>query len=342
MTTLRLLALCVSLACTSAMVCTDDTCSVVRCAAVTAETCVGGTFVQKGGFCGCCDACIRSLGKGEHCMATLLMGVPHSAKCGKGLYCDPRTSQCETLPSLNTLGKRDATTCAESLLAAQNGPHLLGKFVPDCQTDGSYSAKQCHGSRCYCADPASGLPILSYTANRWEADAMDCKCARDQAEYMKTGLIGKLFFCTETGSYKTHQSNKRAAALTCAERVQQITAANTNGLPLLGQFVPACEQDGSYSARQCHGSVCYCTDALGAKLGSYSGHIGSTMDCKCARDENEYGQTGMLGKLFHCDDAGSYQRYACTGSVCYCADSTGQKRPGSPEVNIGSIGDLSC
>jgi len=340
-TTLRLLAACLSLAAASAMVCTDNTCATVRCAFVTAESCLGGTYVKNGGFCGCCDACIRSLNKGEHCLATLLMGVPSTARCGKGLYCDPRTSHCESLPDLTTLGKRETQTCAESKLTAQNGPHLLGAFVPECQTDGSYSAKQCRGSQCYCADPATGLPILNYMVNRWEATHMDCQCARDQAAYMKTGLIGKLFFCTDSGSYKTHQNN-RAAAVSCAARVEQINAANTNGMPLLGQFIPQCEQDGTYSPRQCHGSVCYCTDSLGAKLGSYSGSIGSNMDCKCARDEAEYASSGLLGKSFRCDEAGSYQRYACTGSVCYCADSTGQMKPGSPQVNIGNIGDLSC
>jgi len=341
---LRLLAACLSLAAASAMVCTDQTCATVRCAAITADTCLGGTFVENGGFCGCCDACIRALNKGEHCLATLLMGVPSTQRCGKGLYCDPRTSVCETLPNLNTLGKRDMPTCSESLLTAQNGPHLLGKFIPACEQDGSYSAKQCHGSRCYCADPASGLPILTYTANRWEADNMDCQCARDQAEYMKTGLIGKLFFCTDNGSYKTHQTNRAAPApaQSCAERVLEIKAANTNGMPLLGQFIPQCEQDGSYSPRQCHGSVCTCTDSMGNQLGSYSGSIGSQMDCKCARDQDEYAKTGLIGKTFHCNDAGSYQRYACTGSVCYCADSTGQMKPGSQQVNIGNIGDLTC
>lgn len=31
------------------------------------------------------------------------------------------------------------------------------------------------------------------------------ECARDQAEYMATGLIGRLFHCTDNGNYQTYQ-----------------------------------------------------------------------------------------------------------------------------------------
>jgi len=335
---LRVLGLALCAALTSAMVCTDNTCSAVRCAAVTAESCLGGTFVQNGGFCGCCDACVKSIAKGDRCLSTLLMGVPATEKCGQGLYCDPRTSRCETLPDITP---RAVKTCADKLLEAQNGPMLLGRFTPRCEQDGSYSKFQCRGSYCYCADPADGQQILSYGGHIANASSMDCQCARDQAAYMKTGLIGKLFFCTDNGSYKNHQQN-RLAPLSCAERVAQINAANSNGMPLLGQFIPKCETDGTYSARQCQGSVCYCADSKGAKIGQYSANIGETMDCKCARDQDAYMKTGMLGKIFSCTGAGSYQKYACQGSVCFCADSTGNMLAGTQPVSVANIGDLHC
>ena len=37
---------------------------------------------------------------------------------------------------------------------------------------------------------------------------------------------------------------------------------------IVGAFVPQCEEDGSYSKVQCHGSTgyCWCVDELGTKL----------------------------------------------------------------------------
>ncbi|KAK0067609.1 nidogen-2 [Biomphalaria pfeifferi] len=62
-----LFALIVSLAMVStinAIVCTPDMCATVRCAAVTAENC-DGAIVKNGGFCGCCDSCIKALNPGD-------------------------------------------------------------------------------------------------------------------------------------------------------------------------------------------------------------------------------------------------------------------------------------
>ena len=63
---------------------------------------------------------------------------------------------------------------------------------------------------------------------------------------------------------------------------------------------------------------------------------------ECARDQYAYTQTGLIGKMFTCTRTGSYQRYQCSGSVCYCADNLGSMRMGSPTVNIGNIGALRC
>nr|KAI8743313.1 nidogen-2 [Biomphalaria glabrata] len=73
-----LFALIVSLAMVStinAIVCTPDMCATVRCAAVTAENC-DGAIVKNGGFCGCCDSCIKALNPGDSCFSTFLLGVP--------------------------------------------------------------------------------------------------------------------------------------------------------------------------------------------------------------------------------------------------------------------------
>lgn len=234
----RLLLLWLAVAGANAIVCLPNMCATVRCAAVTAETCVGGTIVPNGGFCGCCDACVHVLSEGQQCFDMLLLGVPPTSRCAEGLYCDPATSTCKSLSA-----KRQV------LVQSQ----------------------------------------------------------------------------------------------TCAQRLAEIQQAQTNGLPLVGQFVPRCDPDGSYSARQCHGSSCYCVDPYGNKIQDYHGQIGdANMDCQCARDQYNYLQTGLIGRLFYCDTNGSYRHYACTGSVCYCTDTSGNIKLGSPTVSIGDLASLQC
>ncbi|KAG8172139.1 hypothetical protein JTE90_001753 [Oedothorax gibbosus] len=42
--------------------------------------------IPKGGFCGCCGACITQLGPGAFC-GTRFRGVPPTTECGEGLEC---------------------------------------------------------------------------------------------------------------------------------------------------------------------------------------------------------------------------------------------------------------
>mmetsp|Transcript_11179 Transcript_11179/g.20785 ORF Transcript_11179/g.20785 Transcript_11179/m.20785 type:complete len:233 (+) Transcript_11179:206-904(+) len=183
------------------IVCPPDACTLVRCAAVTAENC-NGVIKQNGGYCGCCDACQTYLAEGDDCSFTFLLGVPSTAQCGPGLHCNMHTHKC----TANT-NKRDLNPCALELAgysSTHNGLPLLGAHKPVCDSDGYYQPKQCSGSQCYCV-AKEGQTIQGYMANVWEAQHMTCQCARDQYEYMQTGLIGRLFYCTSDGNYQNYQ-----------------------------------------------------------------------------------------------------------------------------------------
>jgi hypothetical protein len=45
---------------------------------------------------------------------------------------------------------RPKTKCENERDARENGPLLVGAFTPQCEADGSYSSRQCHGSTGYC------------------------------------------------------------------------------------------------------------------------------------------------------------------------------------------------
>ncbi|XP_071157799.1 equistatin-like [Mytilus edulis] len=77
---------------------------------------------------------------------------------------------------------------------------MVGGRKPVCDSEGNYAPKQCSGSQCYCVKE-DGKQIEDFSVNRWEAEQQTCKCARSQAEYQETGIVGKSFRCTADGSY---------------------------------------------------------------------------------------------------------------------------------------------
>ncbi|GFS99695.1 uncharacterized protein NPIL_672711 [Nephila pilipes] len=79
-----LLLVLVSIAVADAAVCRKDTCSTVRCKA--AECKKDEIFVEKGGYCGCCDACRKIIKEGESCPLEL-RGVPPTSQCEEGTTC---------------------------------------------------------------------------------------------------------------------------------------------------------------------------------------------------------------------------------------------------------------
>ncbi|ESO99685.1 hypothetical protein LOTGIDRAFT_238761 [Lottia gigantea] len=184
-----------------AIQCTPGICAAVSC--VSALNC-NGRVENNGGFCGCCPVCITQLAEKESCLQTAFIGIPNNAECGPGLTCDKSSFTC-----VKTQAKRedDFPSCADArkvfLDQKQNGGILLGAEEPKCDSDGTYSAVQCIGSQCHCT--SAGGKNLGYPVNRGLTQGMDCKCARDQDTYAKTGLIGKLFYCGPNGNYRNYQ-----------------------------------------------------------------------------------------------------------------------------------------
>ncbi|GFR23182.1 uncharacterized protein TNCT_129531 [Trichonephila clavata] len=64
--------------------CKEDTCALVLCQV--AECKKGEIFVEKGGFCGCCNAC-RTVKKEGECCRIEEKGVPPTEQCEDGTTC---------------------------------------------------------------------------------------------------------------------------------------------------------------------------------------------------------------------------------------------------------------
>ncbi|XP_055934649.1 fungal protease inhibitor-1-like [Argiope bruennichi] len=66
--------------------CYPGICNGVKCQDVECTECE--TYVENGGFCGCCPECITYLDEGDQCPVTRFVGgPPPTVKCKDGLIC---------------------------------------------------------------------------------------------------------------------------------------------------------------------------------------------------------------------------------------------------------------
>eukprot|EP00794_Sanderia_malayensis_P014103 gene14103-15576_t len=221
----------------------------------------------------------------------------------------------ETRESLKPDCKAATQRCKKQLHEAykrasfRNGVRVFppGMFVPSCNDDGTYNALQCHASSGYC----------------W--------CVERNGEK----VLG-----TRVRFGKPNCERILKGNLTECERVRR--NGSSNSLP--GRFVPKCEDDGSYSEVQCHGSTgyCWCVDELGKKREDTEVR-GKKPECTKKRrkscqdlvDEakqnsrNINGEKRLLVGAFvpKCKPDGSFEETQCHGSTgyCWCVDKDGSE-----------------
>ncbi|XP_078688249.1 uncharacterized protein LOC144920176 isoform X5 [Branchiostoma floridae x Branchiostoma belcheri] len=258
------------------------------------------------------------------------------------------------------------------LAQLQNTEPMPGQFVKQCEEDGSFSTKQCHGSTgfCYCAHPQDGT-IYRETGRRGEMEH-DCQ-AYWQTKEPETGCLAQLTNtepmpgkfvkqCEEDGSFSTKQCHGSSGFCYCAHPQDGTIYRETgrrgemehdcqaywqtkdpetgclaqlqNTEPMPGQFVKQCEEDGSFSTKQCHGSTgfCYCAHPQDGTIYRETGRRGEMEhDCQAywqtkepetecqAQLQNTEPMPGQFVK--QCEEDGSFSTKQCHGSsgFCYCA-----------------------
>ncbi|XP_072545091.1 nidogen-2 isoform X2 [Salminus brasiliensis] len=236
---------------------------------------------------------------------------------GDGIQCHPQTVHPE----------RPKTQCEQHRESQQRGDglSLLGAFIPQCDEEGQYRPLQCHGStgHCWCVD------------------------SRGQER------VGTR---TPPGSPPTNCDAPERPKTQC-EQHRESQQRGSDGFPLVGAFVPQCDEAGQYRSQQCHGSTghCWCVDSRGQERAGTRTPPGSPptncdaperpkTQCEQHRESQQRGSDGFpLAGAFvpQCDEAGQYRSQQCHGSTghCWCVDSRGQERagtrtpPGSPPTN---------
>ncbi|KAG7327949.1 hypothetical protein KOW79_007893 [Hemibagrus wyckioides] len=203
----------------------------------------------------------------------------------------------------------------DSIHGRGDGLRLTGAYVPQCDEEGRYKSVQCHGStgHCWCVDSAgqerAGTRTPPGTPN------VDC----DATERPKTQC-------------EQHRDSIRGRG---------------DGLPLIGPYVPQCDEEGRYKSLQCHGSTghCWCVDSAGQERAGTRTPPGTPnvncdaperpkTQCEQHRDRSQSrpdGSPAVGAFIPQCDEEGQYRSLQCHGSTghCWCVDSRGQERPGT-------------
>ncbi|XP_056419114.1 thyroglobulin-like [Hyla sarda] len=201
-------------------------------------------------------------------------------------------------------------------------PIPIGEFVPECNDDGHYVPKQCHGStgHCWCVNK-DGEEIEGSRAGPGKAPVI-CEDA-----------------ATDTP---------------CLKERQKILGEKT---PSVGRFVPKCDEKGNYSSQQCHGSTgyCWCVNVNGEEIAGTKTPPGQPAqncaahapDTPCLKERQKIlgEKTPSVGRFApKCDEKGNYSSQQCHGSTgyCWCVNVNGEEiagtktPPGQPAQNCAA------
>ncbi|KAM9327748.1 nidogen-2 isoform 2-T2 [Pholidichthys leucotaenia] len=263
----------------------------------TAQQCDGST-----GYCWCVDS------NGQERPGTRTPPGSPSVDCDRPDEPDPPQTHCEH--------HRD-----RALTSSPEGLPVPGAYVPQCDTEGQYVPLQCHGStgHCWCVD--SNGQERSGTRTPPGTTPVDCS-RPDEPQPPKTQ---------------------------CEHHRDSVQTTSPEGYPIVGAYVPQCDENGQYTAQQCDGSTgyCWCVDSNGQERPGTRTPPGSpSVDCSrpeepvkthCERHRDSVQTTSPEGYPLvgvyvpQCDENGQYILLQCHGSTghCWCVDSSGQERPGT-------------
>ncbi|XP_034072971.1 nidogen-2 isoform X3 [Gymnodraco acuticeps] len=256
-----------------------------------------------------------------------------SARCINGLG----SFQCQCQPGLYGDGfqcsqeegetGRPRSQCEHHRDSLQSGGEAgrpsVGAFIPQCDSDGRYRTLQCHGStgHCWCVD------------------------SRGQERTGTRTLPG-------TAPYECDRPDEPERPMThCQHHRDGVQTTSPEGYPIVGAYVPQCDENGQYTSLQCHGSTghCWCVDGNGQeRAGTRTPPGSSPTDCNkpveperpkthCQHHRDSVQTTSPEGYpvvgayVPQCDDNGQYISLQCHGSTghCWCVDNRGQERAGT-------------
>ncbi|XP_052386393.1 nidogen-2 isoform X1 [Carassius gibelio] len=227
----------------------------------------------------------------------------------------------------------DVDECAEGLSSC--GAHSYCVNLPGshrCQCESGFQFGF-DGRTCQDVDECRDQPCHTQASCSNSPGSFQCQC--------QLGHHGDGFLChPQNGHPKTQ----------CEQHRDSLQSGN-GGVPLVGAFIPQCDEEGQYRPQQCHGSTghCWCVDSRGQErpgTRTPPGTPGINCDelvppaqrpetvCERWRASllQQYGgQPESHHYLPQCDSPGEFNPVQCYGdsSYCWCVDQNGREVPGT-------------
>ncbi|XP_044148291.1 thyroglobulin-like isoform X2 [Bufo gargarizans] len=255
---------------------------------------------------------------------------------------------------------------------------ILGAFVPDCDEKGEYRPKQCHGStgHCWCVSK-DGKEIQGTRAGPGQTpptceDTAETSCIKERQKVLGAAkpILGAFVpDCDEKGEYRPKQCHGSTGHCWCVSKdgkeIQGTRAAPRQspptceipaetscikeqqkvraGKPILGAFVPDCDEKGDYRPKQCHGSTghCWCVSKDGKEIQGTRAACGQSpptceipAETSCIKERQKVlgAEKPILGAFVpDCDEKGEYRPKQCHGSTghCWCVSKDGKEIQGT-------------
>merc|ERR1719450_1233043 len=303
----------------------------------------------------------------------LVCGYEYEPVCGDddktySNMCVFRLSRCKH-PSLKVAYDGECGgVCRTKLSTIPKG--VIGAYIPQCKTDGTYKEKQCHASTgyCWCVDPANGNELKGTKKGSSEGE-VKCgvgACRTKLATVQNGGLGAPTPQCKPDGSYQEKQCHASTGYCWCVEpetgnEIKGTKKGPTEGDVTCGvggsqshneQSVTVTETDyeeqpdeslshGTGTPPQLGGDPYYSPERRKWLNGSGAGIVG---DCHAKKFTAPRGLVGV--HIPQCNADGTYKEKQCHSSTgyCWCVElETGKeikgtkKGPTEGEVTCGSI-----
>ncbi|ODN02213.1 Equistatin [Orchesella cincta] len=294
-----------------------DVCNNVKCQyEVNRHRCPKDTIYSSAfSLCGCCPQCVKYISPGDEetpCVTNEadVVWTPDS-NCQDDSHCPVKVNLC--LPGLECNG---TSMCVlpppEKVFEHETEECMFRKSLyrldlthwdPDCESDGSFSPKQCKGAQydgeCFCMNRA-GTRIFG---REWriQSENQTCACSRKVYELRAQSLISTLH-CSPDGNYEPLQCDTDSGLCYCVDPKtgrmdgSAVPQYHWKTLPCFSVNLTNWEEDGQY-LRKCESAF-----AAGRELQIFGKEHGTTVEMK------EY----------KCDYDGSYApvQIASTNTEC--------------------------
>ncbi|XP_048455802.1 uncharacterized protein nid2a isoform X1 [Rhincodon typus] len=210
-------------------------------------------------------------------------------------------------------------------LSLRGSQPLAGVYIPQCDEEGNFRPLQCHGStgHCWCVDER-GQEIRG---TRTPPGASQPQCGQPEPI-----------------------DRPRTVCEQYRERLQAELSLR-GSQPLIGAYIPECDEEGNFRPLQCHGSTghCWCVDERGQEIpGTRTppgagqpqcgqperiGHPKTVCEQYRERLQAELNLRGLQVGVHipECDEEGNFRPLQCHSSTghCWCVDERGQEIPGT-------------